>query len=282
MLVILVLLSMMAGGHQQSCLRSLIRHRPHKYWHRFGLTHSHTHCAKVKLTWKHCVRVVVDSQKGRVSACRQCIYHSCTFSRPLFTVLSPVLQYMNPARLAIGEQIFLIMMTLQISFNHHYQQHQQQAHTQQHRSRPWGCQHAIFRVKSPLTSPSTPRHPTQSENLEMNMMMQGNLETFCKGWCWWDCPVRKKCFCIWLYLGLASCKEGDETQQLSQKEQFSILTILLKLIIMMDQHFVKMAVVHGIFGVLNILFLANLLFINTLSFLFLVCLWKIFSCSLGL
>ena len=46
MLVILVLLSMMAEGHQhrQSCLRSLIRHRPHKYWHRFGLTHTHTLC----------------------------------------------------------------------------------------------------------------------------------------------------------------------------------------------------------------------------------------------
>ena len=44
MLVILVLLSMMAGGHQQSCLRSLIRHRPHKYWHRFGLTHTYTLC----------------------------------------------------------------------------------------------------------------------------------------------------------------------------------------------------------------------------------------------
>ena len=46
---------------------------------------------------------------------------------------------------------------------------------------------------------------------------------------------------------LASCKEGDEMQQLSQKEQFSTLTILLKLIIMMDQHFVEMAVVYGIF-----------------------------------
>ena len=134
MFIILVLLSMMAGGHQQSCLRSLIRHRPHKYWHRLGLTHTHTHCAKVKLTWKHCACVVVDSQKRRVSACRQCIYHSCTFSRPLFTVLSPVLQYMNPARLAIEEQIFLIK-TLQTFF--HYQQQQQQAHTQ-HRSPPWG------------------------------------------------------------------------------------------------------------------------------------------------
>ena len=44
MLVILVLLSMMAGGHQQSCLRILIRHRPHKYWHRLGLTHTYTLC----------------------------------------------------------------------------------------------------------------------------------------------------------------------------------------------------------------------------------------------
>ena len=119
--------------------------------------------------------MVVDSQKGRVSACRQCIYHSCTFSRPLFTVLSPILQYMDPARLAIGEQIFLIK-THQTFLNHHYQQLQQQAHTQ-HRSLPWGCQHAIFRVKSPLTSPSTPHHPTQSENLEM--MMQENVKPFC-------------------------------------------------------------------------------------------------------
>ena len=135
MLVILVLLSMMAGGHQQSCLRSLIRHRPHKYWHRFGLTHTYTLC-KSETHMKALCTCGGRQPKGRVSACRQCIYHSCTFSRPLFTVLSPVLQYMNPARLAIGEQIFLIK-TLQTFFNHHYQQQQQQAHTQR-RSPPWG------------------------------------------------------------------------------------------------------------------------------------------------
>ena len=33
------------------------------------------------------------------------------------------------------------------------------------------CQQAIFRVKSLLTPPSTPHHPTQSKNVEKVMMM---------------------------------------------------------------------------------------------------------------
>ena len=58
----------------------------------------------------------------------------------------------------------------------------------------------------------------------------------------------------------------DEVQQLSVSRKKNT-SILLKLIIVMEQHFVLSAV-YGFFGVLNILFLANLSFIQTSYFLF--------------
>ena len=176
MLVILVLLSMMAGGHQQSCLRSLIRHRPHKYWHRFGLTHTYTLCKSE--THMKALCTCGGRQPKRESISLQTVHISLLyFFTAIIHCIVPYTPIYEPGQISNWGTNISNKDPSKI-FNHYYHQQQQQAHTQ-HRSPPWGCQHTIFRVKSPLTSPSTPHQPTQSENLEM--MMQENVKPFCKG-----------------------------------------------------------------------------------------------------
>ena len=107
MLVILVLLSMMAGGHQQSCLRSLIRHRPHKYWHRFGLTHTYTLCKSE--THMKALCTCGGRQPKRESISLQTVHISLLyFFTAIIHCIVPYTPIYEPGQISNWEQIFLI------------------------------------------------------------------------------------------------------------------------------------------------------------------------------